>query len=87
MAQLPWGGEVEGGIGWNKVEILGWMYQFYNSEVKDEFFKSKRKATARDIAPATQLFTPEWIVRYMVENSLGRLWMLNNPDRKHGVLH
>ena len=80
VAQLPWGGEVEGGIGWNKVEILGWMYQFYNSEVKDEFFKSKRKATARDIAPATQLFTPEWIVRYMVENSLGRLWMLNNPE-------
>ena len=80
VAQLPWGGEEEGGIGWSKVEILGWMYQFYNSEVKDEFFKSKRKATARDIAPATQLFTPEWIVRYMVENSLGRLWMLNNPE-------
>lgn len=80
VAQLPWGGEVEGGIDWSKVEILGWMYQFYNSEVKDEFFKSKRKATARDIAPATQLFTPEWIVRYMVENSLGRLWMLNNPE-------
>lgn len=80
VVQLPWGGEVEGGIGWSKVEILGWMYQFYNSEVKDEFFKSKRKATARDIAPATQLFTPEWIVRYMVENSLGRLWMLNNPE-------
>lgn len=80
VAQLPWGGEVEGGIGWSKVEILGWMYQFYNSEVKDEFFKSKRKATARDIAPATQLFTPEWIVRYMVENSLGRLWMLNFPE-------
>lgn len=80
VAQLPWGGEVEGGIGWSKVEILGWMYQFYNSKVKDDFFKSKRKATARDIAPATQLFTPEWIVRYMVENSLGRLWMLNNPE-------
>ena len=80
VAQLPWGGEVEGGIGWSKVEILGWMYQFYNSEVKDDFFKSKRKATARDIAPATQLFTPEWIVRYMMENSLGRLWMLNNPE-------
>lgn len=80
VAQLPWGGEVEGGIGWSKVEILGWMYQFYNSEVKDDFFKSKRKATARDIAPATQLFTPEWIVRYMVENSLGRLWMLNFPE-------
>lgn len=59
--------------------VLGWMYQYYNADVKDEFFKSKRKAAAADIAPATQLFTPEWIVRYMVENSLGRLWMLNNP--------
>lgn len=72
--------EESGGITWDKVEILGWMYQYYNSEVKDDFFKSKRKATARDIAPATQLFTPEWIVRYMVENSLGRLWMLNFPE-------
>lgn len=61
------------------VTVLGWMYQYYNADVKDEFFKSKRKAAAADIAPATQLFTPEWIVRYMVENSLGRLWMLNNP--------
>lgn len=61
------------------VTVLVWMYQYYNADVKDEFFKSKRKAAAADIAPATQLFTPEWIVRYMVENSLGRLWMLNNP--------
>ena len=61
------------------VTVLGWMYQYYNADVKDGFFKSKRKAAAADIAPATQLFTPEWIVRYMVENSLGRLWMLNNP--------
>lgn len=61
------------------VTVLGWMYQYYNADVKDEFFKSKRKAAAADIGPATQLFTPEWIVRYMVENSLGRLWMLNNP--------
>lgn len=61
------------------VTVLGWMYQYYNADVKDEFFKSKRKAAAADIAPSTQLFTPEWIVRYMVENSLGRLWMLNNP--------
>lgn len=79
IEQLPYV-EQDDGIGWDNVEILGWMYQFYNSQVKDEFFKSKRKATARDIAPATQLFTPEWIVRYMVENSLGRLWMLNNPE-------
>lgn len=62
------------------VEIVGWMYQYYNQERKDEYFASKRKATADDIAPATQLFTPEWIVRYLVENSLGRLWMLNFPE-------
>lgn len=65
---------------WDDVEILGWMYQFYNSNVKAEFFKSKRKAGAADLAPATQLFTPDWIVRYMVDNSLGRLWMLNHPE-------
>ncbi|WP_308581070.1 BREX-1 system adenine-specific DNA-methyltransferase PglX [uncultured Parolsenella sp.] len=67
---------------WDNVEVLGWMYQFYNAELKNEFFKSKRKASAADIAPATQLFTPEWIVRYMVENSLGRLWMLNHPESR-----
>lgn len=65
---------------WDDVEVLGWMYQFYNAELKDAFFKAKRKASAADNAPATQLFTPEWIVRYMVENSLGRLWMLNHPE-------
>ena len=62
------------------VEIVGWMYQYYVSERKDEYFASKRKATREDLAPATQLFTPEWIVRYLTENSLGRLWMLNRPD-------
>lgn len=67
---------------WGNVEVLGWMYQFYNSELKDAFFKSKRKAAVEDLAPATQLFTPDWIVRYMVENSLGRLWMLNNPGSR-----
>lgn len=67
---------------WDDVEVLGWMYQFYNSELKDDFFKSKRKAAVEDLAPATQLFTPDWIVRYMVENSLGRLWMLNNPGSR-----
>ncbi len=62
----------------------GWAYQFYISKRKDVVFagfKKKRKAeTVAEIGPATQLFTPEWIVLYMVENSLGRLWMLNNPD-------
>ena len=65
---------------WENVESLGWMYQFYNSEVKDAFFKSKAKETPDTIGPATQLFTPNWIVHYMVQNSLGRLWMLNNPE-------
>lgn len=67
---------------WDDVEVLGWMYQFYNADLKAEFFKSKRKAAPEDIAPATQLFTPEWIVRYMVDNSLGRLWMLNFPESR-----
>lgn len=64
---------------WDNVQVLGWMYQYYNSEVKDAFFASKAKETPDTIGPATQLFTPDWIVRYMVQNSLGRLWMLNNP--------
>lgn len=65
---------------WEKnVQVLGWMYQYYNSEVKEAFFASKAKETPDTIGPATQLFTPDWIVRYMVQNSLGRLWMLNNP--------
>ena len=67
------------------VEIVGWMYQYYVSERKDEVFASfkKGKKAERDaIAPATQLFTPHWIVRYLTENSLGRLWMLNHLDSK-----
>lgn len=64
---------------WADVQVLGWMYQYYNSEVKDAFFASKAKETPDTIGPATQLFTPDWIVRYMVQNSLGRMWMLNNP--------
>lgn len=61
------------------VQIVGWMYQYYVSERKDDYFASKRKASAEDIPCATQLFTPDWIVHYLAENSLGRLWMLNNP--------
>lgn len=64
---------------WRNVQVLGWMYQYYNSEVKDAFFASRAKEAPDTIGPATQLFTPDWIVRYMVQNSLGRLWMLNNP--------
>ncbi len=64
------------------VEVIGWLYQFYISDRKDEVFagfKKNKKAGAAEIPAATQLFTPDWIVRYLVENSLGRLWMLNNP--------
>ncbi|MBH0009577.1 BREX-1 system adenine-specific DNA-methyltransferase PglX [Salinibacterium sp. SWN1162] len=64
------------------VEVIGWLYQFYISERKDEVFagfKRNEKAGADEIPAATQLFTPHWIVRYLVENSLGRLWMLNRP--------
>jgi hypothetical protein len=67
------------------VEVIGWLYQFYISEKKDEVFaalKKGKKITAENIPAATQLFTPHWIVRYLVENSLGRLWMLNHPESK-----
>ncbi|MEL7358174.1 MAG: BREX-1 system adenine-specific DNA-methyltransferase PglX [Cyanobacteria bacterium J06560_6] len=64
------------------VEVIGWLYQFYISEKKDEVFaglKKNKKITPENIPAATQLFTPHWIVRYLVENSLGRLWLLNRP--------
>ena len=67
------------------VEVIGWLYQYYISEKKDEVFagfKKNKKATSKEIPAATQLFTPEWIVRYLVENSLGRLWMLNHPESR-----
>lgn len=67
------------------VEVIGWLYQFYIAEKKDEVFdgiKKNKKVTPENIPAATQLFTPNWIVRYMVQNSLGRLWKLNNPDSK-----
>ena len=63
-------------------ELLGWLYQFYIAERKDEVFasfKKGKKAEADDIAPATQIFTPNWIVKYMVENTLGRIYLDNNP--------
>jgi len=67
------------------VEVIGWLYQFYISEKKDEVFdglKKNKKITPENIPAATQLFTPHWIVRYLVENSLGRLWLLNRPGSK-----
>ena len=66
-----------------QVEIIGWMYQYYNTEPKDKVFaalKKNAKITKENIPAATQLFTPHWIVRYMVENSLGRLWIEGHPD-------
>lgn len=66
-----------------QVEIIGWLYQYYNSELKDETFaqlKKNVKITRERIPAATQLFTPDWIVRYMVENSLGRLWVEGHPN-------
>ncbi len=67
------------------VETIGWLYQYYISEKKDRVFadlKKNRKINPESIPAATQLFTPNWIVRYLVENSLGRLWMLNHPDSR-----
>ena len=68
-----------------QVEIIGWLYQYYNTEPKNEVFaglKKNKKIGADDIPAATQLFTPDWIVRYMVQNSLGRLWVEGHPDTK-----
>lgn len=67
------------------VEVIGWLYQFYISEKKDAVFeglKKNQKITPDNIPAATQLFTPHWIVRYLVDNSLGRLWLLNRPSSK-----
>ena len=61
------------------VEVIGWLYQYYISERKDEVMK-KKTVSKEDMAAATQLFTPDWIVRYLVENSIGRLWILNHPE-------
>ena len=65
-----------------QVEIIGWMYQFYNTELKDDTFKNikKNKVSKERIPAATQLFTPDWIVKYMVENSIGRLWLNGHPN-------
>ncbi len=67
----------------DQVQIIGWLYQYYNSEKKDDVFaalKKNVKITKENIPAATQLFTPDWIVRYMVENSLGRLWIEGHPN-------
>jgi len=63
-----------------QVEIIGWLYQYYNTEPKAAIFAKNGKITKEEIPAVTQLFTPDWIVRYMVENSLGRLWVEGHPD-------
>ena len=63
-----------------QVEIIGWLYQYYNTEPKNEAFAKNGKITKEEIPAVTQLFTPDWIVRYMVENSLGRLWVEGHPN-------
>lgn len=68
---------------WADIQVIGWLYQYYNTELKNETFellKKNVKITKERIGAATQLFTPEWIVRYMVENSLGRLWLEGHDD-------
>ena len=79
IRQLVAGSDVED---WQQVEVLGWLYQFYISEKKDAVMARKSAVPTDDIPAVTQLFTPHWIVRYLVENSLGRLWLLNRPNSK-----
>lgn len=66
----------------DQVQIIGWLYQYYNSELKNIVMK-KKNYTKDDIPAVTQLFTPDWIVRYMTENSLGRIWLDGHPDFQH----
>lgn len=65
---------------WQQVEIIGWLYQFYISDLKAQVFAQKTAIEIEDIPYATQLFTPNWIVKYMVQNSLGRYWLQTYPD-------
>lgn len=70
----------EDGKAAGQVEIIGWLYQYYNTEPKNKAFAKKGKITKEEVPAVTQLFTPDWIVRYMVENSLGRMWVEGHPD-------
>ncbi|MDN3451664.1 BREX-1 system adenine-specific DNA-methyltransferase PglX [Planococcus sp. APC 3906] len=67
---------------WEKIEVVGWLYQYYIAEEKERVFKTKKKYKAEEIPFATQLFTPDWIVRYMVQNSLGRYWVEAHPEHQ-----
>ena len=70
----------EDGKAAGQVEIIGWLYQYYNTEPKNKAFAKKCKITKEEVPAVTQLFTPDWIVRYMVENSLGRMWIEGHSD-------
>jgi len=77
--------KLEAEKGEHGIEIIGWLYQYYISEKKDEVFaglKKNKKITKENTPAATQLFTPKWIVKYMVENSLGRLWLESHPNKE-----
>lgn len=67
---------------WENVEIIGWLYQYYISEEKDRIIQAKKRYKAEELPFATQLFTPEWIVRYMVQNALGRYWIESHPEHR-----
>lgn len=67
---------------WENVEIIGWLYQFYNADEKERVMRQKRKYTAEELPFVTQLFTPKWIVRYMVQNALGRYWLESHPEHR-----
>lgn len=67
---------------WMKVEIIGWLYQYYISEENERVIKAKKRYKAEELPFATQLFTPEWIVRYMVQNALGRYWIESHPEQR-----
>lgn len=67
---------------WEKIEVIGWLYQYYIAEEKDRVFREKKKYKSEEIPFATQLFTPDWIVRYMVQNALGRYWVEAHPEHK-----
>ena len=66
----------------NDVEVIGWLYQYYNQTEKDRVIGAKKAYKKTEIPYATQLFTPDWIVKYMVENSLGKYWLENHSNKE-----
>jgi len=72
---------------WEKVEIIGWLYQYYIAEENERVIQAKKRYKKEEIPYATQLFTPEWIVRYMVQNSLGRYWIESHPEHRDLIIN